>query len=268
MDRVWALFLMFSIYSFLGWTCESIFCSIPAGRFINRGFLNGPFCPIYGAGGMLVIALLTPMRENVLLLFAAGAALTSLLEYATGYAMEKLFHTKYWDYSDHRFNLRGRVCLENSILFGLMSVAAVRILDPAVSGLVARIPLPALPFISGGMMLYFLCDTAVSTAVAMKLNGKLAELQQVLDEIRARAHTAGIETIEVLQATIAERLDDGTKERIKALYERKDKLENGVRMMQRRIIRAFPTMKSLRSNESLQRVRGILQSGAEKIRKK
>ena len=268
MDRFWALFLMFAVYSFVGWTCESIFCSIPAKRFINRGFLNGPFCPIYGSGAMLVIFLLAPLRDKVGLLFAAGVVLTSLLEYATGCALEKLFHTKYWDYSDHRFHFQGRVCLENSLMFGVMGVIAVRFFDPAVSGLVGMIPQRALPFVSGGMILYFLLDTALSVAEAMKLNGKLAELQQVLDEIRERAHTAGIETLEALQSTIAGRLDEGTKERIRSLYERKDRLESGVRLLQRRIIRAFPTMKSLRSNESLLRVRGLLQNGAKRIRRK
>ena len=268
MDRFWVLFLMFTVYSFLGWACESIFCSIPAGRFINRGFLNGPFCPIYGAGAMLILFFLAPLRDRPVLLFAAGVVTTSLLEYATGFALEKLFNTKYWDYSNHRFNFQGRVCLENSLMFGVMSLLVSEFADPAVSGLIGLIPKQALPFVSGGMILYFAFDAVLSAKEAAKLNGKLAELQQVLDEIRARAHAAGIETLEGLQAAIAGRLDENTKERIKALLEQKDRLEHGIRLLQRRIIRAFPTMKSLRSNESLQRVRGILQIRVKKIRKK
>lgn len=267
MDRFWALFLMFAVYSFLGWACESVFCSIPARRFVNRGFLNGPFCPIYGAGAMLIILLLAPLGNRLGLLFAAGVVLTSLLEYATGCLLEKLFHTKYWDYSDHRFNFQGRVCLENSLMFGVMSVAAVHFLDPVLSGLVEQIPLEVLPFVSGGAILYFLVDTALSAAQALKLNGKLAELQQVLDEIRARAHAAGIETLEGLQAAVAGRFDEGTKERFRSLFERMNRLEK-VRLFQRRIIRAFPTMKSLRNNESLQRVRALLQNGTKRFRKK
>lgn len=264
MNRFWVLFLMFSIYSFLGWVCESTYCSVPVGRFINRGFLNGPFCPIYGAGGMLVIFLLSPLQNRVILLFIAGTALTSVLEYLTGCAMEKLFHTKYWDYSDQRFNFQGRVCLKNSLLFGLLSVAAVQLLHPTVSALIRLLPPAMLPFISGSLIIYFIIDTTLSTVEAAKLNGKLSELQQVMDEIRAWAHTAGIEKLEVLQTTLYGRLDENTKERVRALYERKDKLENGVRLLQRRMIRAFPTMKSLRNNESLSRIRELLQNRGKK----
>ena len=103
--------LCFFAYSFLGWVCECIYCSIPAKKFINRGFLEGPYCPIYGCGAMLVIYLLTPFAAKPLLLFVAGILVTSALEYITSWLMEMFFHTKWWDYSTYPFNINGRICL-------------------------------------------------------------------------------------------------------------------------------------------------------------
>ncbi len=263
------LFLLFMLYSFLGWACESAYCSIPAGKPINRGFLAGPFCPIYGAGAVLVVEALSPAANRVSLVFFAGALLTSLVEYGTGFLLEKLFHTKYWDYSDHRFHLQGRVCLKNSLLFGGMSVVTVFFLQPFLLGTLERIPKEALPYLSGGLALYLLTDTVLSAWAAARLNGKLGELQQVLDEIKERAHTARVETREVLQETIAARLDDGTKERLRVLYARKEKLESDFHLFQRRIIRAFPTMHSVKiSNEALLRIRDRLQNYSRLIRRK
>lgn len=268
MNDIRILFLLFVSYSFLGWAAESTYCSIPAGKPINRGFLAGPFCPIYGAGAMLVVEVLTPLKSRVLLLFLAGALLTSAVEYATGFLLETLFHTKYWDYSAHRFQLHGRVCLQNSTMFGVMSVATVYVLQPFLLSLTERIPERPRTWISVGLAFYFLTDTALSALAATRLNGKLEELQNVLDEIKEKAHTARVETLEVLQGTIAAHLDEGTKARLRALYEQKETLESDFRLFQRRIIRAFPTMHRVRkSNESLLRIRERLQSHGKFIRR-
>lgn len=268
MNQFCIYFLLFTAYSFLGWLCESICCSAAAGKFINRGFLNGPFCPIYGFGGLLVVTVLSPFRDRLFLLYVIAVALTSGLEYLTGFALETLFHAKYWDYSDHRFNLQGRVCLENSLIFGLLSVAAVLYLQPALLALIALMPAKVLPFLAGGLLFYFALDTSLTVNAIFSLNGKLAELQQMLDEMKERAHITTSETFEALQATISERLDDTAKARLKSLFESKNRFESSFHMIQRRIIRAFPTMKSLRNNESLQRVREVIQSRAKSIRRK
>ena len=130
------LFLLFLIYSAVGWLCESVYCSVPAHKFINRGFLNGPLCPIYGVGALLADALLTPVAWSLPLLFLGGAIVTSVLEYFTGWLLETLFHAKWWDYSNKKWNLHGRVCLRNSVLFGLMCVILLRVLHPLLLGLV------------------------------------------------------------------------------------------------------------------------------------
>ena len=101
--ETWFLWLM--IYSIIGWVYESTICSIGHRKLINRGFLNGPYCPIYGCGVVIVVAILTPLKENLLILFAGSFLLTSVLEYITGYILEKVFHNKWWDYSDKPFKI-------------------------------------------------------------------------------------------------------------------------------------------------------------------
>ena len=271
MDNFWILFLVFTVYSFLGWLTESIFCSVPAGKFINRGFLNGPFCPVYGVGGVAVVSILTPFRENLIALYLAGVVVTSLIEYLTGFALEKIFHTKYWDYSTHRFNLRGRVCLENSLLFGVMCVVGMLYIHPALMRLLESVSGTVLPWVSGGFILYFACDATLSVYTIFKLNGKLEEMQLVLDEIKEKAAAFKADRIETMQSALGSLIDEDTKaayqKTLCELYEKKDKIEAEVKFFQCRVISAFPTMKSMRSNESLQRMKDVIQEKAQKIRR-
>ena len=124
------IFLIFLIYSVIGWISEVIYCSILQHKLVNRGFLHGPICPVYGFGGLLVVFFLEPFAGNIFYLFFMASIVTSVLEYATSWVLETIFATKWWDYSDLRFNIHGRICLLNSLLFGLMSVVGVKIMHP------------------------------------------------------------------------------------------------------------------------------------------
>ena len=127
-------FLLFISYAFLGW-CMEIGCKyVQFGKFINRGFLNGPYCPIYGSGAVLVILVLGKLT-NPFLLFFAGALLTCSLEYLTSFVMEKLFHARWWDYSKRKFNINGRVCLIGAVVFGAFSTVLVLWIHPLVTKL-------------------------------------------------------------------------------------------------------------------------------------
>jgi uncharacterized membrane protein len=124
------IFLLFIFYSFVGWTCEVLYCSISKKKFLNRGFLYGPICPIYGVGALVIFSLLSSLADNLVILFISSMVLTSIIEYFTSWIMEKLFDTKWWDYSNYKFNINGRVCLLNSTLFGIMGIVAVRFVHP------------------------------------------------------------------------------------------------------------------------------------------
>ena len=238
------LVISFALYSLLGWACESTYCSIPAKRFINRGFLNGPFCPVYGVGALLVIFLLRPFTQNLLVLFVFGVLVTSVLEYITGFLLEKLFHTTWWDYSKRKFNIKGRVCLRNSLLFGVLSVLLLHFINPFVEKLEAWIPERVLPTIAFIFLFYFITDSVITVRSILAMNGKLDELEEIKnkgEENRERLQqsfeskvNATREAVLELQAASVERL----QERIETISKG---LNSGA---QRRLLKAFPGMKA------------------------
>ena len=120
------LFLLFIIYSFLGWCMEMVVCYFATRKWVNRGFLIGPICPIYGWGCLLIILLLKRYLDDPLVLFVMSMVLCSLLEYYTSYLMEKLFKARWWDYSNKKYNLNGRVCLFNLLIFSIGSFIMIR----------------------------------------------------------------------------------------------------------------------------------------------
>ena len=132
------IFLCFIIYSFLGWLWEVILEIFQEHRLVNRGFLNGPYCPIYGAGG-LVFLYAGQLINDPVLLFFIGGAIACVLEYITSYVMEKIFKARWWDYSDWPLNLNGRICLYGFLGFGAASVA-IRYLHPYILSFAQSIP--------------------------------------------------------------------------------------------------------------------------------
>ncbi len=129
---LYELIWFFWIYSFLGWTFESIYSSIHEGRLINRGYVTGPCCPIYGLGSLIILLVLNRFEDNIILLFIVGVILTSLLEYIVYIIMDKIFNQKWWDYSDLKFNYKGILSLESSIAWGILAVLLIKIIHPLV----------------------------------------------------------------------------------------------------------------------------------------
>lgn len=243
------LCFLFTMYSFLGWLCESIFCSFLFKKWTNRGFLNGPFCPIYGVGGLLITSVLHPFTGypiyiEIPLVFVAGTILTTVLEYMTGWLLETLFHTTWWDYSQNRFNYKGRICLFNSILFGLLCLVAMLLLHPLLIHLLHLIPWFVRPWLLLAILLYFLTDTLLTLHTILTLNGKLQQLHQLLEEFRATGAP-----LKAAHAALSDYLTDSPA--IQSVRERIWKLERFT-PSQRRLLRAFPTMKPLRNTETFQ----------------
>jgi uncharacterized membrane protein len=141
------IILFFTIYSFLGWVLETVFAGIIERKFINRGFLIGPFTPIYGFGGVLIVSYFnwSPFSidgKSLLLIMnlIVSILLVTILEFVTGFALEKIFHSKWWDYSDNILNLKGYICIKYSILWGVLAFALIQIIHPIVTNLVHIIP--------------------------------------------------------------------------------------------------------------------------------
>lgn len=128
------------VYSFLGWCCEVAFAAVRRGIFVNRGFLNGPVCPIYGFGVLIVLLVLEPVKDNLALLFFGSMVLTSALEFFIGFIMEQFFHDKWWDYSENPFNIKGYICLEFSLVWGAACVLVVDVIHPMIFKLICAIP--------------------------------------------------------------------------------------------------------------------------------
>lgn len=188
LERFSFAFLLLMVYSFLGWCDEMVYCSLGQRRLCEkRGFLNGLLCPIYGHGALVVLLVLDGGCANPLLTFLLGAILTSLVEYITSYAMEKLFHMRWWDYSQYRFHINGRVCLLNSTLFGLASVFLCHAASPPVSARLASL------FVSGigvplalVLLAVYLVDLALSVRSAIQIGDRLAKLHAIQDELTGR----------------------------------------------------------------------------------
>ena len=133
----------FLVYSCLGWCLEVVYAAATTGQIVNRGFLNGPVCPIYGFGMVIVLFDLTPFARSTLALYIGGVILPSALELVGGWALYKLYHTRWWDYSDKPFNIGGYICLEFSLLWGVGTLVMMKAIHPTIAGLVELVP----PFI-------------------------------------------------------------------------------------------------------------------------
>jgi uncharacterized membrane protein len=155
---IYNLLLYYVIYSFLGWCVEVAYAYKNQKKFVNRGFLNGPFCPIYGACILSIIILLSNFKSNLFNLLIIATFFTSIIEYLTGFLLEKIFKTKYWDYTDDPFNLNGRICLHFSLMWGAASVAVVRLIHPIVASLLGQIPHSLIHILFFIVLTYLLLD--------------------------------------------------------------------------------------------------------------
>ena len=202
------VFILFIIYSFIGWVLEEFNSVIRYRRFVNRGFLVGPICPIYGIGALLVILPLQHYRNDPIALFFLSIILFSMLEYFTSFIMEKLFRARWWDYSKYHFNINGRICLETMIPFGVLGVALNYFIHPPIQNLVTSIPEPLFFIISVVLLAIFLVDLVVSATIMFKFGRTVSQI-----------HT---DSTEKINKTIRARFLQGN-------------------ILKRRLIKAFPT---------------------------
>ena len=140
MYTIFLYILLFFLYSFLGWCLEVLCKLVSEKKFVNRGFLIGPYCPIYGYGAILMSVLLQKYLDDPFTLFIMIVLICSVLEYFTSFFLEKIFHTRWWDYSHNKFNINGRICLETMIPFGILGLAIIYVLNPFFYNLLSYIP--------------------------------------------------------------------------------------------------------------------------------
>ena len=185
------LLCFFIIYAFFGWCLEVAYQAVEHGKFINRGFLNGPYCPIYGVGMIIVTNILEPIKENIIVLFIGSVMLTTVLELVTGFLLEKIFSMKWWDYSDERFNMKGYICLKFSLLWGIACLVAVRIIHPAIAAFVGHLPYTLGRIILLILMIGFVGDMIFTICAIMKIRSRLALIEQISAEMRKISDKTG-----------------------------------------------------------------------------
>ena len=173
----------FYIYSFLGWLWESSYVSIKEKKLVNRGFVAGPVCTIYGFGAVIVYLILKPIAGNVLLLYICGVIVPTILEYVTAVLMEALFHTSWWDYSKNKFNFQGRICLGASLGWGAFSVILFYVFQPFVDWIVSLYSVATGEVMVRVATLVYAVDFGMSYMNAMQIGEKLRNMDAVMDEL-------------------------------------------------------------------------------------
>lgn len=185
---LYELSFYFFAYAFLGWCTEVVFAAIKLGKFVNRGFLNGPLCPIYGAGVVCILLALTPLQKgrpwDFLAIFACSSFLCSALELITGYILEKFFHRKWWDYSDRRFNLKSYVCLEMTLVWGFACLLVVYVLQPVCAALLSPLPVKAGYGILISFGILFISDIVCTVLQITSLGKRFRELESINKKMR------------------------------------------------------------------------------------
>lgn len=305
---LYQLLWIFFVYAFLGWCTEVSYAATVTGKFVNRGFLNGPWCPVYGFGVVIVLSFLEPLRHNLLLLFVGSVVLTSALEWLTGFVLEKLFHQRWWDYSNEPFNLSGYICLRFSLAWGLACLLVVEVLHPTVLFLIRLIPRPVGVAVLAALCAVMAADLAATVSAISKLNRRLSQIDELAAKIRsasdefgenlaervldaaeagadfredleelsdklARRREALSDSLDGLRENLSDGLDDLREDlqerreerRAQILRELQEWRESGTRLLdkeafgQRRLLRAFPHLRSVDHNKALERVRRRLE---------
>jgi len=241
------------IYSFAGWVLESVSKTIEQRKFVNSGFLNGPFCPIYGFGALIMILFLDSLQAKPILLFIVAFITLSIWEYIVGVFLEKVFKTKYWDYSDIKFNFQGRVCLKNSIFWGVLGVIFIRYMHPFIEGYVIQIPINMLTYIDIMIAMAIVVDTVASIIAITNFESASNKLNELSNNIKDK-----MEELNILKDKGKSKTKDIEKTTVenieKMIYDLK-LAQNRLKIkMYKRAIRwkkAFPSMKSETISEFL-----------------
>ena len=256
------IILYFFIYGFLGWCTEVAYAAVKERKFVNRGFLNGPICPIYGVGVVIVVQLLDPYAHQLGLLYLLSIVLTTTLEWLTGFALDKLFHHKLWDYSEVPFNLNGYVCIPFSAAWGAACVFVVKIVHPLICKLVLLVPKWLIIGEDVAFGISIFVDISVTVAAILKFNKRLekmeeiaAEFHRISDQIGSDIYKSVMEGME-RQERIKEQTE-ARKEELRGMYL---ELQKRSPRMTTRMLRAFPKMQPRLHKEQFGRLKEFRRS--------
>lgn len=176
------VFILFIIYSIIGYICEMTYAAFKNQKIVNRGFLCGPYLPIYGLGAVFVLYLLLRYESDPIVVFVFAIIICSSLEYFTSFLLEKIFHNMWWDYYDYKYNLNGRICLFNSLLFGIASLVVIYLAQPLIDGLLGMLSVKFLNILAIIIFIIFIIDVVYSIIVAFNLRNRLIIVEELKRE--------------------------------------------------------------------------------------
>lgn len=235
-EMILKILTYFWLYSFIGWVLESVFKSILEKKFVNSGFLHGPFCPIYGVGALIMYASLYNFKTNLVIVFIVAFVVLTAWEYLVGIFLEKAFHTVYWDYSNNKFNYKGRICLMNSLFWGILGVLFIHFIHPFIEAQVATLDINILAYLNILIYAYLITDAIISIIKVKNLDLKFKTLSEMgeslkekLEELQSNPQSSNLEAIQAV---------------VEDLKIKQARLRRKLYRQAYRLKKAFPTMKS------------------------
>lgn len=268
----WSAFLIFILFSFIGWISEVIYVGVTsAHKFVNRGFLHGPLCPVYGFGGVVILMLPPSLYATWIPLFFASMILCTIVEYFVSWLMEKLFHTRWWDYSHYKIQLNGRICLLNSILFGFLGVVVIHFVYPLMIDLLDSLGQKVIN-VSGVIILavlsvdiFFTVRKLVDFANVMK---KLKELGETLNSHYGQEEWFKKGSFMDMINSVIERAENRKEEFNQKILEKIDKVQNLHLPSVELFIKKFPSIKSTKYKDELNMIKEKIHQKIEAAKKK
>lgn len=267
--------LLFFFYCFCGWVWESCYVSACKRQWVNRGFLHGPLLPIYGSGAIIILFVTLPVEQDLRLVFLLGMVAATVLEYVTGAVMERLFKVRYWDYSHHRFNLNGHICLTSSLAWGFFSILLVRFIHPPIAALLEDVPSWLVDPLALVITVAFTVDVVRSVQEALDLREVLTRLTEENEDLRRLAKRAEVaaafaeddlrrfrERVDLSRTELQERMEAGLQQhqeaKLRRSVRRREELEEALRS------RTSAKLETLRAiQETLERARDNLEGAVD-----
>ena len=276
------LMLYFFVYGFLGWCTEVAFAAVKEQKFVNRGFLNGPICPIYGVRVSAVVFFLEPYSHKLLLLYVASVIIVTLIEGLTGWIMDVLFHSKWWDYSDMKFNIGGYVCLTFSLIWGVACVAIMKFIHPLIHKVLTFIPHTLGIIIIVVLTAALIADLSVTVSAILKFNKHLEKIEKIAKELHEISDQIGDDISEKVFAALEKgnnnalelrefkmEKEEERNYRIAELKERYNNIVEKIPYNTFRLEKAFPKMQSrIHENQfnSFRRIKDDLRNERKKLK--
>ncbi len=242
----------FYLYSFLGWCFESAYVSLRTRQAVNRGFMRGPFLPIYGGGAMMMLVVSAPFQDHILLTYVAGCVGATLLEYVTGTVTEALFRVRYWDYSGKFMNFQGQICLSSTIAWGFLTILMTEVIHRPVQRFTEMLPAGVLQGMTLLLTMYVSADFALSFKAALDMREALSGLQAIKKEMERMQKRLDVLIAVADQALAQEREELHGK--FRALHERHRQLRS-LNFYKRRLLLDNPGMISARFRESMEELK-------------